>query len=224
MDYALEGKNVLVTGGAAGIGRAIAAAFIAEGAAVTISGLSTNEVEATCRWLGGRCQGIGGDLTRPGEAEKLAAFAERRQPVDYLINNVGVFEVRDFFEISDERWFEYFDINVMTAVRMSRALMKPMLERGHGGIVFVSSESAVKPQPWMVHYGAMKACLLGLSRALAELTKGTRELSTPSCPVPPTPMRCGPITRRSPTERASRASRWCPTISTRPSRPRSSGA
>ena len=174
MDYGLAGKHVLVTGGATGIGRAIAAAFIAEGAMATISGLSTTEVAAACEQLGAASAGLAGDLTKAGEADRLADFAEARAPVDILINNIGVFEVRDFFETTDERWFEYFDINVMTAVRMTRRLMRPMLERGHGSIVFISSESAVKPQGWMVHYGAMKTCLLGLSRALAELTKGTR--------------------------------------------------
>jgi NAD(P)-dependent dehydrogenase (short-subunit alcohol dehydrogenase family) len=174
MDYGLGGKRAVVTGGATGIGRAIAAAFVAEGASVVVSGLDAGEVAAACDALGPACEGLAGDLTKRGEAERLADFARRDGPVDFLVNNVGIFEVRDFFETDDARWFRYFDVNVMTAVRMSRLLMKDMLARGEGGIVFISSESAVKPQPWMVHYGAMKTCLLGLSRALAELTKGTR--------------------------------------------------
>jgi NAD(P)-dependent dehydrogenase (short-subunit alcohol dehydrogenase family) len=173
MDYRLTGKRVLITGGATGIGRAIAAAFLQEGASVTVSGLQQSEVDSATTLLGPNCGGIAGDLTVAGEPERLLAFAERLGPLDILINNVGVFEVRDFFEISDERWFRYFDVNVMTAVRMSRLALKPMLERGHGSIVFISSESAIKPQAWMAHYGAMKTCLLGLSRALAELTRGT---------------------------------------------------
>ena len=174
MDYGLAGKRAVVTGGATGIGKAIAKAFVDEGASVTICGLNDTEVSDTCAELGAeKAAGIWGDLTKDGEAERLATLAERAGPVDFLVNNIGIFEVRDFFEISDAQWFRYFDVNVMTAVRMSRLFLKRMLTRGSGGIVFISSESGVKPQPWMAHYGAMKTCLLGLSRALAELTKGT---------------------------------------------------
>lgn len=173
MDYQLTGKNVLITGGATGIGRAIAQCFLDEGARVVVSGLTDEQVGQACHELGPNCSGMAGDLTRPGAAEALADFARRQGRVDYLINCVGIFEVRDFFETDDAQWFRYFDVNVMTAVRMSRLLMADMLAAGEGSIVFISSESGVKPQPWMVHYGAMKSCLLGVSRALAELTKGT---------------------------------------------------
>ncbi|WP_457584699.1 SDR family NAD(P)-dependent oxidoreductase [Ensifer canadensis] len=174
MDYGLTGKHVLVTGGATGIGRAIASGFLAEGAEVTVSGIGAPEVEEALSVLGTGCRGLAGDLTAQGEAERLYAFASSHRPVDILVNNIGIFEVRDFFETTDEHWFRYFDVNVMTGVRMSRLVLKDMLARGEGSIVFISSESAVKPQPWMAHYGAMKTCLLGVSRALAELTRGTR--------------------------------------------------
>ncbi|MFG5864155.1 SDR family NAD(P)-dependent oxidoreductase [Metapseudomonas sp. CR1201] len=173
MDYQLVDKNVLVTGGASGIGKAIAQCFLAEGARVVVSGLTEDIVRETCEELGPRCTGMAGDLTRPEVAEKLAKLAVSNGKIDYLINCVGIFEVRDFFKTDDEQWFRYFDVNVMTAVRMTRLVMGDMLAAGEGSIIFISSESGVKPQPWMVHYGAMKSCLLGVSRALAELTKGT---------------------------------------------------
>ena len=174
MDYNLTGKHVLVTGGATGIGLAIAKAFLAEGAVATISGLEPADVVAALATLGSGAQGMACDLTRTEDAVALVDLARMRAPVDILVNNVGIFEVRPFFETTDADWFRFFDVNVMSGVRMSRLLMQEMLERGEGSIVFVSSESAVKPQPWMPHYGAMKTCLLGLSRALAELTRGTR--------------------------------------------------
>ncbi|MBZ9780569.1 SDR family oxidoreductase [Pseudomonas sp. REP124] len=173
MDYQLVGKTALITGGATGIGKAIAQRFIMEGARVVISGLHEKEVAEALAELGDHAQGMVADLTEEGAAERLVALAIEAGPIDFLINNVGIFEVRDFFETDDAQWFHYFNVNVMSGVRMTRLVMKSMLDRGQGSIVFISSESAVKPQPWMVHYGAMKTCLLGVSRALAELTKGT---------------------------------------------------
>lgn len=174
MDYGITDKHALVTGGATGIGLAIAEAFIREGAHVTISGLIDEEVRNALKRLGPKARGRAGDLTQSGEAQALYSFALEGGAVDFLINNVGIFEVRDFFDTTDEHWFRYFDVNVMTGVRMSRLALKDMLGRGEGSVVFISSESGVKPQAWMPHYGAMKTCLLGVSRALAELTKGTR--------------------------------------------------
>jgi NAD(P)-dependent dehydrogenase (short-subunit alcohol dehydrogenase family) len=174
MDYGLKDKHVLVTGGATGIGFSIAKAFADEQADVTVSGLNDAEVESACAAIGPQCSGRAGDLTAEGEARALYEFAIARKPVDILVNSVGIFEVRDFFETTDEHWFRYFDVNVMTGVRMARLALKDMLAQGEGSIVFIGSESGVKPQAWMAHYGAMKTCILGVSRALAELTKGPR--------------------------------------------------
>ena len=173
MDYGIAEKHALITGGATGIGFAVAEAFVAEGARVTIGGLEAKEVDVAVERLGKNARGRAGDLTKAEDAEALHCFAKASGAIDFLINSVGVFAVNDFFEISDAEWFRYFDVNVMTGVRMSRLVLKDMLDRGEGSIVFISSESGVKPQAWMPHYGAMKTCILGVSRALAELTKGT---------------------------------------------------
>jgi NAD(P)-dependent dehydrogenase (short-subunit alcohol dehydrogenase family) len=174
MNLDLSGKRVLVAGGATGIGLACARAFAEAGATVTVGGLTQAEVDAAVASLGGSASGLAGDLTDGDRAKALYRFATADGPLDHLVNSVGIFEVRDFFETSDERWFQYFDVNVMTGVRMARLALKDMLARGEGSVVFISSESGIKPQPWMAHYGAMKSCLLGVSRALAELTMGTR--------------------------------------------------
>lgn len=174
MNLDLTGKRVLVAGGATGIGLACARAFADAGATVTVGGLTQAEVDAAVAALGEGAAGLAGDLTDNEHAKALYRFATDGGPLDHLVSSVGIFEVRDFFETTDERWFRYFDVNVMTGVRMARLALKDMLARGEGSIVFISSESAIKPQPWMAHYGAMKTCLLGVSRALAELTVGTR--------------------------------------------------
>lgn len=173
MDYGITEKHALITGGATGIGFAVAEAFVAEGARVIIGGLSAGEVDDAIARLGGNARGRAGDLTNAEDARALYDFAKASGNIDFLINSVGIFAVHDFFEVSDAEWFRYFDVNVMTGVRMSRFVLRDMLDRGEGSIVFISSESGVKPQAWMPHYGAMKTCILGVSRSLAELTKGT---------------------------------------------------
>lgn len=173
MNDAIEGRHALIAGGATGIGLAIAQAFLAGGARVTVSGLTDAQAQSAAARLGPGARAFACDLTAPGQDRALYDVALETGPVDYLVNSVGIFEVRPFFDTTDADWFRYFDVNVMTGVRMARLVLKDMLDRGHGSIVFISSESGVKPQPWMPHYGAMKTCLLGVSRALAELTRGT---------------------------------------------------
>ena len=94
-------------------------------------------------------------------------------PIDILINNAGIFSVEDFFEITDKTWIDYYQTNVLSTVRLCRALMPGMLERNKGAIVNVSSEAAIKPLPQMIHYSMTKTAVLAIARGLAELTKGT---------------------------------------------------
>jgi NAD(P)-dependent dehydrogenase (short-subunit alcohol dehydrogenase family) len=174
MDYGLRDKVVVVTGGGSGIGKAIAEAFHAEGAVVVINGRDSAKLDAAVREIGVRAHGLKADLTIPADVESLRDFAETFGPIEFLINNIGIFESCDFFEISDDRWLEFFEANVMTGVRMSRAVLKNMLARNSGSIVFISSDAAIKSIPWMAHYSMTKAAQHGLSRALAEITKGTK--------------------------------------------------
>lgn len=175
MDMKLSGKRVLVTGSASGIGRATAETFLAEGAEVILHGLTEAEVAAVCERLSplGPVSGQHADLGTAEGADALIAFASRLGPVDILVNNVGIFSVKDFAALTDEDWFHYFNVNVMTAVRMSRALLPEMLARGTGAVVNLASEAGVKPLPQMVHYSVTKTAMIGLTRGMAELTKGT---------------------------------------------------
>jgi len=173
MDFGIEGKVAIVTGGSSGIGLAIAQAFHQEGAVVVINGRDQPKLEAACTAVGSRCRGVVADLTTPEGAVALYEFARQSGPVSFLINNIGRFDVEDFFEISDARWHEYFEANVMTGIRITRPVLKDMLAANEGSIVFISSEAAVRSIPFMVHYSLTKTAQLGLSRALAELTRGT---------------------------------------------------
>src|SRR5215475_12460701 len=143
MNIDLSGKTALVTGSTAGIGYAIAKGLAASGANVIINGRSQDKVNASVRRLdgvGGKVQGIAADVsTAAGCKALVAALSE----VDILINNAGIFEPKDFFDIPDEDWTRFFEVNVMSGVRLSRALMPAMLKRNWGRIIFVSSESAV---------------------------------------------------------------------------------
>lgn len=173
MDFGLNKKVVIVTGGSSGIGMATAKSFHAEGAIVVINGRNEAKLTAATKEIGENAKGIVADLTTQEGTDKLFSFAEGFGPVSVLVNNIGMFDVQDFQEISDDRWHEYFDTNVMTGVRISRPVIKAMLERDAGSIIFIASEAAVRSIPFMVHYSVTKTAQLGLSRALAEMTRGT---------------------------------------------------
>jgi NAD(P)-dependent dehydrogenase (short-subunit alcohol dehydrogenase family) len=173
MDYEINGKVTVITGGSSGIGKAIAKAFTEEGAIAVINGRDQAKIDKACEEIGPNARGISADLTNPADCEKLNNFAKESGPVEFLVNNIGIFEVMDFFEITDENWYDYFNVNVMTGVRMSRLILKDMLANNSGSILFIASDAAVKSIPWMVHYSMTKTAQLGVSRALAEITKGT---------------------------------------------------
>ncbi|MFM2278003.1 MAG: hypothetical protein RLZZ444_234, partial [Pseudomonadota bacterium] len=168
MELDLAGKRVLVTGSASGIGRATAACFLSEGAEVIVNGLTQQEVTSALEALSplGRVSGLAADLGTAEGADALLAFAGA---VDVLVNNVGIFSVRPFAEITDAEWMHYLNINLMSAVRMTRGIVPAMLARGTGAVVNLASEAGVKPLPQMIHYSVTKTAMIGLTRGLAEL-------------------------------------------------------
>jgi len=173
MDYQLKGKTALITGSSKGIGKAAAELLHNEGVHVILHGREETSLIKACEKIAGASYVVG-DLGSEVGTNRVIEQLKEKPPVDILINNAGIFEPRDFFEIADEDWLRLFQVNVMSGVRLARALMKGMLERNWGRIIFISSESGIQIPSEMVHYGMTKTAQLSVSRGLAELTKGTR--------------------------------------------------
>jgi NAD(P)-dependent dehydrogenase (short-subunit alcohol dehydrogenase family) len=169
MNLDLKGKSALVTGSTAGIGLAIATALAKEGAQVIVNGRTQRRVDEAMA-ASGATQGIAADL---GTAAGAAAVIARFPTVDILVNNVGIFEPKPFEQIPDDDWLRFFEVNVMSGVRLSRHYLGPMKQKNWGRIVFISSESALQIPAEMIHYGMTKTAQLAISRGLAETTTGT---------------------------------------------------
>jgi hypothetical protein len=128
MDFGVTGKIAMVTGGGTGIGHDIAKTFHDKGAIVVINGRTKERIDAAAAAIGPRAHRVVADLLTRDGAEKLADYASRLGPVSFLINNIGIFDVNDFFEVGDVRWIEYFEHNIMTAPsrrRFERPLRAP---------------------------------------------------------------------------------------------------
>ncbi|MEO7077894.1 MAG: SDR family oxidoreductase [Rhodococcus sp. (in: high G+C Gram-positive bacteria)] len=175
MDLQLHGKSAFVSGSTQGIGYAIARALLQEGASVVINGRSESKLDEAVRQLGLEVPGatISGAVADFEDPTDVGKLLESLCDIDILVNNVGLFELATFEQISDEEWQRYFDINVMSGVRLSRHVLGKMLVTGWGRIIFVGSESGVNIPADMVHYGVTKAGMLALSNGLAKLTRGT---------------------------------------------------
>lgn len=175
MHISLKGKTAIVSGSSAGIGFAIATGLAKAGARVTVNGRSEERVDQALARLrdevpGAEACGFAGDLST---AEGARALIEQQPDADILINNLGIFDPKPFFDIGDEDWQRFFDTNVMSGVRLARHYAQGMRERGWGRVQFISSESGLHIPPEMVHYGMTKTAQLAVSRGLAETLAGT---------------------------------------------------
>ena len=175
MDLHLRGKRALVSGSTAGIGRAIASLLAQEGVDVAINGRTQERVDEAIAAIrqevpDAHVKGVVADLSTAAGAEVVARAIPE---VDILVNNVGIYGAQAFFDISDAEWLRFFETNVMSGVRLSRAYLPGMLQRNWGRIVFISSESAINIPAEMIHYGMTKTAQLAVSRGLAEMTSGT---------------------------------------------------
>jgi NAD(P)-dependent dehydrogenase (short-subunit alcohol dehydrogenase family) len=174
MDLNLKQKIALVTGSTAGIGNAIATSLAREGATVIVNGRTQAAVDTAVAAMRtattGDVLGFAGDLTLAKAAEELV----RAHPkVDILVNNLGIFEVRAFADITDDDWRRFFDANVLSGARLARLYFPQMLARNWGRIIFISSESGYQIPAEMIHYGMTKSAQIAVARGLAELTIGT---------------------------------------------------
>lgn len=170
MDLQLKNKNALVTGSTKGIGYAIAEVLAKEGANVIVNGRSEESTEAAAQAIGHNTRGIAADVST---SEGCNQLLEKAGQVDILVNNAGIFEPKEFTDIPDEDWERFYQVNVMSGVRLTRAVLPGMLERNWGRILFVSSESGVQIPAEMIHYGMTKAANISLVNGIARLTKGT---------------------------------------------------
>ena len=188
MDTKLKGKKVLVTGSTSGLGYGIAEAFIQEGAAVIINSDHEKNVKAAVKRLqdkypNANIKGITADLTKLEDANRLYDEAVKDGKLDILVNNVGIFPVVPFAEITDEQWFHIFDVNVMSNVRLCRRALPDMLKANSGKIILISSEAGFRPNKDLIHYCMTKAAQLNLARGMAELTRGTKVTVNSVLPV-----------------------------------------
>ena len=175
MHIDLSSRTAIVSGSTAGIGLAIAQGLAGAGAHVVVNGRTQARVDealATIRQAlpQAKLTGVAADLgTAAGAAQLIAVMPE----VDILVNNLGIFEPKPFFEIPDEDWQRFFEVNVLSGVRLARHYAQGMAQRGWGRIQFISSESGVQIPVEMVHYGMSKTAQLAVSRGLAETLAGT---------------------------------------------------
>lgn len=175
MDLQLTDKTALVSGSTKGIGFAIAQRLAAEGARVIVNGRSDGSVAEATKQIQGavpnaKLEGFAGDLA---DASVVESLLKRFPAVDVLVNNLGIFEPKPFDEIPDDDWRRFFEVNVLSGVRLSRAYVKGMKEKGWGRVIFISSESGIQIPLEMIHYGTTKTAQLAVSRGLAEACAGT---------------------------------------------------
>lgn len=175
MDLHLNGKLALVSGSSKGIGFAIASGLAREGVRVIVNGRTQKSVDEALAKIraahpNAQVEGFAGDLS---EAAQVDALVAKFPAVDVLVNNLGIFDPKPFEEIPDSEWERFFNVNILSGVRLSRAYLPKMKQKNWGRVVFISSESGVQIPVEMIHYGVTKTAQLGLSRGLAETCAGT---------------------------------------------------
>ncbi|MBB6108558.1 NAD(P)-dependent dehydrogenase, short-chain alcohol dehydrogenase family [Mucilaginibacter lappiensis] len=175
MNLQLTSKTAFVSGSTQGIGFAIAKQLLQEGAHVIINGRNNEKVAAAVEKLRLAIPEavVSGITANFADVDEVTKLLTQLPEIDILVNNVGIFELKQFADITDQDWLRFFEVNVMSGVRLSRALLPKMIEKTQGRVIFISSESAVKIPGNMIHYAMTKTAMISIARGLAELTKGT---------------------------------------------------
>ncbi|MGI8330837.1 SDR family NAD(P)-dependent oxidoreductase [Actinomadura scrupuli] len=175
MDIDLTGRTAFVSGSTKGIGRAIVAGLARAGATTVVNGRDAQRVDATVRELLEEIPGaaVSGATADVATAEGARQVFDQLPAVDILVNNLGIFESRPALEIDDDEWRRYFEVNVLSGIRLARQYLPGMTERGWGRVQFIASDSAVAIPAEMVHYGMTKTALLAVSRGYAKAVAGT---------------------------------------------------
>ena len=175
MKIELHGKTAIVSGSTAGIGFAIARGLAETGAMVIVNGRTQARVDEALKSIQStlpqaRLRGVAADL---GTTEGVASLLQQVPEADIVVNNLGIFELKRFFDIPDEDWERVFRVNVLSGVRLARHYTPAMIKKGWGRVIFISSESGVQIPAEMVHYGMTKTAQLAVARGLAETVAGT---------------------------------------------------
>lgn len=175
MDLQLAGKTAFITGSTSGIGYATAKVLAKEGVRVVLNGRKAEGVEKAVKKLGeevkgAEVSGFAADFSNVAEVDSLLI---QLPPIDILVNNVGIYRIKSFYDTTDEDWFRHFEVNVMSGVRLSRHILPQMLAKSWGRIIFISSECATMVPDDLIAYSMTKTALLSISRGLAQLCKGT---------------------------------------------------
>lgn len=197
----LKGKLVIVTGSTSGIGFAIAQQLVVSGCHVVVNGRSIESCQKACDKINSTITMSSSNLTIPvpgnvSTSEGVKDFVdlvekerlERKitPQVSILINNVGIFEVKDFMDVTDDEWLNYHNVNLMSGIRLSRHYLPQMLNSKAGRIIFVSSEAGLRTLPQMIPYSVSKAAQIAAARGLAEVTKGVTGVTVNSVLPGPT--------------------------------------
>lgn len=170
MNIDLSGKTALVTGSTQGIGLAIAKGLAQAGARVVVNGRNAGRVDEAVSQLDGDILGVAADVTTD---EGVATLLEAVPAVDVLVNNLGIFEAVPAGDITDQQWRQYFDVNVLSAIRLIRSYLPGMTEKGWGRAIQIASDSALVTPVEMIHYGVSKTALLAVTRGFAKDAAGT---------------------------------------------------